>query len=172
MRWLRPAHRAAHGCRPMARTPASKSGDSYSIRLIPAVPGVPGCLLRSMRILFFADNFPPETNAQASRVFERARYWIRWGHSVTVITCAPNFPEGKVYPGFENRWHQTEVMAGIRVVRVKTFMAANRGKLRRMADYLSFLPVAVWAGLFEQRHRTSSRPLAVRRCSLHWPAGR
>jgi colanic acid biosynthesis glycosyl transferase WcaI len=103
-----------------------------------------------MRILFFADNFPPETNAQASRVFERARYWIRWGHSVTVITCAPNFPEGKLHPGFKNRWRQTEVMAGIRVVRVKTFIAANRGKLRRMADYLSFLPGAVWAGLFEE----------------------
>lgn len=103
-----------------------------------------------MRILFFADNFPPETNAQASRVFERARYWVRWGHSVTVITCAPNFPDGKVYAGFENRWRCIEVMAGIRVVRVKTFIAANRGKLRRMADYLSFLPVAVWAGLFER----------------------
>ncbi len=41
-------------------------------------------------------------------------------------------------------------MAGIRVVRVKTFIAANRGKLRRMIDYLSFLPVSVWAGLFER----------------------
>jgi len=102
-----------------------------------------------MRILFFADNFPPETNAQASRVFERARYWVRWGHSVTVITCAPNFPEGEVFPGFRNRWRQTEMMAGIRVVRVKTFIAANRGKFRRMADYLSFLPGAICAALFE-----------------------
>ena len=103
-----------------------------------------------MRILFFADNFPPETNAQASRVFERARYWVRWGHDVTVITCAPNFPEGELHPGFENRCRQIEEMAGIRVVRVKTFIAANRGKFRRMADYLSFLPTAAWAGLFEQ----------------------
>jgi colanic acid biosynthesis glycosyl transferase WcaI len=103
-----------------------------------------------MRILFFADNFPPETNAQASRVFERARYWVRWGHDVTVITCAPNFPEGKLHPGFDNRWRQTEQVAGIRVVRVKTFIAANRGRVRRMADYLSFLPTAVAAGLFEK----------------------
>ena len=69
---------------------------------------------------------------------------------MTVITCAPNFPEGKLYPGFENRWRRIEAMAGIRVVRVKTFIAANRGKLRRMIDYLSFLPVSVWAGLFER----------------------
>jgi len=103
-----------------------------------------------MRILFFADNFPPETNAQASRVFERARYWVRWGHNVTVITCAPNFPEGKLHPGFRNRWRQTEELAGIRVVRVKTFVAPNRGRFRRMLDYLSFLPTAVSSGLFEQ----------------------
>ncbi|MGE5204096.1 MAG: glycosyltransferase WbuB, partial [Chlamydiota bacterium] len=52
-----------------------------------------------MHILFFADNFPPERNAQAARVYERACYWVRWGHQVTVITCAPNFPEGQVFPG-------------------------------------------------------------------------
>lgn len=81
-----------------------------------------------MRILFFADNFPPETNAQASRVFERARYWIRWGHSVTVITCAPNFPDGKLHAGFENRWRQSEEMDGIRVVRVKTLLPPIEGQ--------------------------------------------
>jgi colanic acid biosynthesis glycosyl transferase WcaI len=103
-----------------------------------------------MKILFFADNFPPERNAQASRVYERARYWVRWGHRVTVVTCAPNFPEGKVYPGYKNRWYQTETIGGIRVVRVKTYIAANRGRFRRMADYLSFLPAASLAGVREK----------------------
>ena len=103
-----------------------------------------------MKILFFADNFPPEKNAQASRVYERARYWIRWGHSVTVITCAPNFPEGKLYPGYRNVWYRTEITDGIRVIRVKTYIAANRGTVRRMADYLSFLPAAFLAGIKEK----------------------
>ena len=65
-----------------------------------------------MRILFFADNFPPERNAQASRVYERAKYWVEWGHEVTVVTCAPNFPEGRVFAGYRNRWWQEEVMDG------------------------------------------------------------
>ena len=38
-----------------------------------------------MDILFFSENFPPETNAAATRVYERAVYWARWGHNVTVI---------------------------------------------------------------------------------------
>ena len=98
-----------------------------------------------MRILFFADNFPPERNAQASRVYERAVYWVKWGHKVTVVTCAPNFPEGRVFAGYENR-ARVEEMDGIRVVRVKTYITANEGRGKRMLDYLSFLPGAVWAG--------------------------
>lgn len=104
-----------------------------------------------MKILFLADNFPPEKNAQASRVYERARYWVQWGHDVTVVTCAPNFPEGKVYPGYRNRWRQAETRDGIRVVRVKTFIAANRGNVLRILDFLSFMLAAFVAGLAEPR---------------------
>ena len=78
-----------------------------------------------MRILFLSDNFPPEGNAPATRLWEHATRWVKAGHSVTVITCVPNFPEGKAYPGYVNRWHQVEVMGGIRVVRVKTYITAN-----------------------------------------------
>ncbi|MEX2450548.1 MAG: glycosyltransferase WbuB, partial [Rhodospirillales bacterium] len=84
-----------------------------------------------MKILFFSDNFPPETNAAATRVFERACYWAQWGHEVTVITCAPNFPHGRLFEGYRNRWRQTEEMNGLRVVRVKTYIAANTGVIRR-----------------------------------------
>ncbi len=104
-----------------------------------------------MKILFFADNFPPERNAQASRVYERACYWVRWGHSVTVLTCVPNFPEGKVFPGYQNRWRQVEEMSGIRVVRVKTYIAPNAGRYRRILDFLSYMGAAFVAALFERR---------------------
>jgi hypothetical protein len=59
-----------------------------------------------LNILFLSENFPPETNAAATRVFERACYWVKAGHRVTVITTAPNFPEGHLFPGYENRWRQ------------------------------------------------------------------
>ena len=104
-----------------------------------------------MDILFLTENFPPEGNAAASRVFERACYWVRWGHNVTVITTAPNFPSGKVYAGYKNHWYHVETMDGIRVVRVKTFIAANEGFFRRTLDFLSFMFMAVLAGLFQKR---------------------
>src|SRR5581483_11983980 len=104
-----------------------------------------------MKILFLADNFPPERNAQASRVYERAKYWVKWGNEVTVITCAPNFPEGKIYPGYRNRWYQVEEISGIRVVRVKTFIAANAGTVLRILDFLSYMIMASIAALLEGR---------------------
>lgn len=105
----------------------------------------------AMRILFFTENFPPETNAAASRVYERACYWVKWGHEVTIVTCTPNFPEGKVFPGYRNRWHQVEDISGMRVVRVKTFIAPNRGIVFRTMDFVSFAMSGFTAGLFEKR---------------------
>jgi len=91
-----------------------------------------------LKILFFTDNFPPETNAAATRVYERALYWHKWGHQVTIITCQPNFPHGKVFEGYQNRYG-VETMDGLRVVRVRTYISPNRGVFRRVADFLSFM---------------------------------
>ena len=104
-----------------------------------------------LNILFLTENFPPETNAAATRVFERACYWVKAGHRVTVITSQPNFPEGRLFPGYKNRWRQVEDMSGIRVVRVQTYIAPNRGVVRRTLDFLSFMVAGVWAGLFEDK---------------------
>ena len=104
-----------------------------------------------MKILFFTENFPPETNASASRVFERACYWVKWGHQVTIITCAPNFPQGKVFAGYQNLWYQTEILSGIKVVRVKTYISANQGTFRRSLDFFSFLITGFFGGLFQPR---------------------
>ena len=104
-----------------------------------------------MHILFITENFPPERNASASRVYERACYWIKWGYEVTVITCTPNFPEGKIYPGYKNRWYQVEQIDGIRVVRVKTYISANEGILLRTIDFVSFMFSSIVAGLFQKK---------------------
>ena len=104
-----------------------------------------------MHILFLTDNFPPEVNAPASRTFEHCREWVRAGNRVTVVTCAPNFPKGKVFPGYRNALWQTETMDGIRVVRVWSYITANEGFTKRVLDYLSFMATAVLAGFFVRR---------------------
>jgi glycosyltransferase involved in cell wall biosynthesis len=104
-----------------------------------------------MHILFLSDNFPPEVNAPASRTFEHCREWVRSGHQVTVITCAPNFPQGRVYKGYRNKLRQTEDMEGIRVVRVWTYITANEGFVKRILDYTSYMVAAVLASPFVRK---------------------
>lgn len=101
-----------------------------------------------MRVLFLSDNFPPEVNAPASRTFEHCRLWAKAGHEVTVITCAPNFPEGKVFPGHRNAPWSWEAMDGVRVLRVWTYIAANEGFLQRILDYQSYMAAAFLGALF------------------------
>jgi len=104
-----------------------------------------------MHILFLTDNFPPETNAPASRTYEHCREWVRLGHRVTVITCAPNFPKGKVFPGYRNRFRQVDMIDGIRVIRVWSFIAANEGLALRLLDHLSFMMMAILHGVWVRR---------------------
>lgn len=101
-----------------------------------------------MHILFLTDNFPPEVNAPASRTFEHTREWVKAGHRVTVITCAPNFPKGKIFEGYHNRLWQSETIAGIRVIRVWSYITANDGFFRRSLDYLSFMVMSILGSFF------------------------
>tara|TARA_B100000925_G_C22005346_1_gene473385 strand:+ start:1723 stop:2949 length:1227 start_codon:yes stop_codon:yes gene_type:complete len=104
-----------------------------------------------MHILFLTDNFPPEGNAPATRTFEHAIEWVRMGQKVTVITCAPNFPEGKVFEGYKNSWLKKEKIQGINVWRVKTYIAANQGFIKRTLDFISFMISSLFFGLFVRK---------------------
>lgn len=104
-----------------------------------------------MKILFLTDNFPPETNAPALRTHDHARRWVERGHEVVVITCAPNFPRGRVFDGYANRLFQRETLDGIRVIRVWTYISANEGFAKRIADYVSFMVAAVLASFVVRR---------------------
>jgi len=104
-----------------------------------------------MHILFLTDNFPPESNAPAVRTYEHAIRWVAAGYKVTVVTCFPNFPDGKIFSGYKNGLYSKETMDGIDVIRVKTYMTANEGFLKRTLDYVSFMLSGSIAALFVRR---------------------
>jgi len=101
-----------------------------------------------MKLLFLSDNFPPEVNAPATRTYEHCLEWVKAGVEITVITCAPNFPQGRVHKGYRNRLWQSEEMDGIKVIRVWSYIAPNDGFYKRVLDYVSFGFMATLASLF------------------------
>ena len=101
-----------------------------------------------MRILFLTDNFPPEVNAPATRTYEHCKEWVKQDVDITVITCAPNFPQGKVYQGYKNKLLQRQEVDGIKVIRVWSYISANEGFFKRTLDYISYGIMAFITGLF------------------------
>jgi len=101
-----------------------------------------------MRILFLTDNFPPETNAPATRTYEHCLKWTEMGYQVTVITCFPNFPEGIVFEGYKNKLFQKEDIDGITVIRVWSYISENTDFVKRIIDYVSYAITSFLFGLF------------------------
>ena len=101
-----------------------------------------------MHILLISDNFYPETNAPASRGYEHCKIWVTQGNKVTVITSFPNYPKGKIFSGYKNKLRQKEIIDGINIIRVWTYMAPNAGVWKRMLDHMSFMISSFINGIF------------------------
>jgi glycosyltransferase involved in cell wall biosynthesis len=101
-----------------------------------------------VKILYASQYFPPEMGAPAARVHELSREWVRLGHQVTVLTGFPNHPTGVIPPEYRGQWLRRDIVDGIQVVRVPIYAAANKGSVKRIANYLSFGASASAVGPF------------------------
>jgi glycosyltransferase involved in cell wall biosynthesis len=102
-----------------------------------------------MRILYVSHYFPPEMGAPAGRVAGLSRQWAEAGHEVHVLTGFPHHPTGVIPPEYRRAFHRgysREDFHGVHVHRTWIFPAANKGKVRRSANYLSFLMSAAVTG--------------------------
>ena len=97
-----------------------------------------------MRILFLSHYFPPEVNAPANRTFEHCREWVKAGHEVHVVTGVPSHPIGKPFTGYGRGWYRHELMDGVHVHRVWTYLAPNNDVLHRVLNFLSFVPTSIF----------------------------
>ena len=89
------------------------------------------------KIYLFTDYFFPESNAPALRCYEHAKIWVKEGHEVVIVTCNPNFPDGKLYEGYDNKLIKSEKLEGIKIIRLWSFITPNRGFLLRVIDHIS-----------------------------------
>ena len=101
------------------------------------------------KILFICQNFWPE-NFRSTDVVKNL---IRDGNYVEVLTSNPNYPEGKIYKGYNWFNFCTERFAGIKIHRVPTIPRGKNNYLLIFLNYLSFIIFATIFGFFKMLNK-------------------
>ncbi|HEY1350277.1 MAG TPA: glycosyltransferase family 4 protein [Ktedonobacteraceae bacterium] len=89
-------------------------------------------------ILFLTPYYPPENGAAAVRMGDTATRLAASGHRVTVLTTLPGYPTGVVAPAYRGRLPQEEVLLGVRVIRVWSYITPRTAFVPRVLAQLSF----------------------------------
>ena len=101
-----------------------------------------------MRLLVVSQYFWPENFRVNDLVTELARR----GHTVTVLTGTPNYPEGHTLPAFVQDPSRFASYAGAEIVRVP-LLPRGKSSLRLVLNYLSFVITGMTLGLWRLRGR-------------------
>ena len=90
-----------------------------------------------MRIAFVSQFFDPESGSAAIPA-AIARSLARPGVQVDVLTGFPNYPFGRIYPGYRQRLLEKSNIGGMHLRRVPLIPNHSRKAAARSASYLSF----------------------------------
>ena len=86
-----------------------------------------------MKILVISQYYFPEQ----FRVNDLCEEFVNRGHEVTVLTGLPNYPQGEIYEGYENRQRRTEYINGVKIFRCG-LLPRKTGIIRLFLNYCSF----------------------------------
>jgi glycosyltransferase involved in cell wall biosynthesis/RimJ/RimL family protein N-acetyltransferase len=98
-----------------------------------------------MRVLILTQWYPPEPMKLLS---DMAESLVAMGHEVTVLTGLPNWPTGKIYPGYRRCLVRRETANGVRIIRIPLYPDHSVNPFKRAANFLSFAFSAAVLGPF------------------------
>jgi glycosyltransferase involved in cell wall biosynthesis len=87
-----------------------------------------------MNILLISQYFYPERFI----ITELAQDLGRLGHSITVLTGMPNYPAGRLFPGYRRAWPKRETLGNLQIIRVPLVPRGRASNLQLAVNYLSF----------------------------------
>lgn len=88
-----------------------------------------------MRILIISQWCYPEPDA---RILNMAEDIHDKGHQVEILTGFPNYPGGKIYPGYKLKLYQKETLNNVDIKRVWLYPSHDRSAIKRILNYISF----------------------------------
>jgi hypothetical protein len=107
-----------------------------------------------MRILILTQYYPPEMGAPQTMLSDLAHHLKELGHTVTVLTAMPNYPTGRILPGYRGRWFLKEQSDGINITRTWIYTTEHNNTrktkdfLQRLMIYCSFVCSSAVVGLW------------------------
>ena len=92
-----------------------------------------------MRILFVTQYYLPETGAPQNRLAGLADEFKKTGVDVEVLTAMPNYPQMKIYLGYQNKFLYVETINNVKIYRGWIFIGKSRKMFFRLVNYFSFV---------------------------------
>ena len=89
-------------------------------------------------ILIISNYYPPETGAAANRIETLAHGLRDKGWNVSVLCPLPNYPNGKIFEGYQGKMKHKSVEKDITVYRTWVFPSNSKNKVIRLISMLSF----------------------------------
>ena len=98
-----------------------------------------------MKIMYLTQWFDPEPGVIKGPAF--VRQIEAAGHQVTVVTGFPNYPTGKIYPGYKQALLRREIIGGVHVERIPLYPSHSHSSVGRAINFISFFASAFVYGL-------------------------
>lgn len=100
-----------------------------------------------MKVLVVSHYYEPEIGAAASRIANMAEGLGQEGDDVSVLTCLPNYPKGRIFKGYRGCFSKKEDINGIHVYMYWSYASVSKNPFVRMMGMLSF-SFTLWCFMF------------------------
>lgn len=101
-----------------------------------------------MRIMLLTQWFDPEPTLKGLKF---SKSLVERGFEVDVVTGFPNYPGGKLYPGYSIRWLQKDIIDGVNITRLPLYPSHDNSAIKRVLNYVSFAVSSLFYCLFFAR---------------------
>jgi len=98
----------------------------------------------SKKILIVTECFYPED----FKINDVALSWKGKGYDVDVLTLAPTYPLGKIYPGYKNRFYSKCEWQGVNVYRLHAVLGYKESTFKKILKYMNFMILGSVVSLF------------------------
>lgn len=108
-----------------------------------------------MRILIYGINYYPELTGIGKYTGEMGAWLASKGHTVTVVTALPYYPEWKIRSAYRSKGWHSEMEAGVKIYRCPLYVPSVNSSAKRIIHefsfFLSAIPVLV-LNLFQKKN--------------------